>query len=257
MIVWVAIITTAAISITAAYFSIYGLALIFAGAFIPVIIMGGVLEAGKMVLTSITYRYWDMMRMSARLYSIIAILSLMAITSGGVYGFLSAAYQTTQLPLLQVDKKLELLLIEQSTKQDRLDRMDAIIDGINADYITKRMEERTQQASERKKLTARLNDIDVQVIELNASKFEIEAHIGPIVYISEVFDIPSSNAANYLILLLVLVFDPLAVMLTIHINMILQISKKALNVGTEQPTNDVNGVNGGTTRQELLNGLRS
>lgn len=221
-------IITAIVAISAAYFSIYGLALIFAGAFWPVVIMGGALEAGKLTLTSIIYNYWDRITFLMRWYSIIAVLILMVITSGGIYGFLSAAYQTDQIPLQQVNAKIELLDREFKRKNDRLVQMDGIIASIAANYITKRLEEKEQQAPERKILSDRINAIEAERLNLATTKIETEAHIGPIIYMARVFKMSTDEVTNYLILLLIFVFDPLAVAMTIHVNMLvgLRIKRK-------------------------------
>jgi hypothetical protein len=219
-------IITAVVAISAAYFSIYGLALIFAGAFWPVVIMGGALEAGKLSLTSIIYNYWDKLTFLMKWYSIGAVLVLMVITSGGIYGFLSAAYQTDQIPLEQINAKIELLSTEFKRKNDRLVQMDGIIASISANYITKRLEEKRQQEAERKILSDRINAIEAERLTLSTTKIETQAHIGPIIYMARVFNMSTDDITNYLILLLIFVFDPLAVAMTIHVNMLVDLRSK-------------------------------
>lgn len=226
-------IITAIVAISAAYFSIYGLALIFAGAFWPVVIMGGALEAGKLSLTSIIYNYWDKLTVLMKWYSIGAVLILMVITSGGIYGFLSAAYQTDQIPLEQINAKIELLDKEFNRKNDRLVQMDGIIASISANYITKRLEEKKQQEAERKLLSDRINSIEAERLTLATIKIETQAHIGPIIYMARVFNMSTDDITNYLILLLIFVFDPLAVAMTIHVNMLVDIRIKRKKIESE------------------------
>lgn len=220
------ILVTIAVATAAAFFSIYGLAQIFSGALVAVIIMGASLEAGKLTATLLLHTYWSRMSVLLRSYLTVAVIVLMVITSGGVYGFLSAAYQKEQIPLQQISAKIELLDSEYTRKTDRLQQMDDIIASINPDYITKRLEEKNQQKSERQELVSRINQIESEKQKLVSRKIDTEAHIGPIIYMAEVFDKTSNDAANYLIMLLIVVFDPLAVALTISISAMLQYRKE-------------------------------
>ena len=221
-------LVTIAVAVAAAFFSIYGLSQIFAGALVAVIIMGAALEAGKLLATLILHSYWDRLSKLLRVYLTAAVILLMVITSSGVYGFLSAAYQKEQIPLQQINAKIELLDSEYSRKTERLDQMDAIIAEINPDYITKRLEEKNQQKAERLELIDRINAIESEKQALTITKIDTEAHIGPIVYMAEVFDKTSNEAASYLIMLLIIVFDPLAVALTITISSMVKFRKEDL-----------------------------
>ena len=83
------------VSASAAFYSVYGLSMLFAGASLQVIIMASALEASKLVVASLLYQYWDELNKFIKIYLTIAVFILMAITSGGIYGFLSGAYQET------------------------------------------------------------------------------------------------------------------------------------------------------------------
>ena len=231
------ILVTIAVATAAAFFSIYGLSQIFAGAFVAVVIMGAALEAGKLVATLLLHTYWERLSGLLKTYLTSAVILLMVITSGGVYGFLSAAYQKEQIPLQQVNAKIELLDSEYQRKTERLAQMDKIIADINPDYITKRLEEKKQQESERTELTSRVNAIEAEKAELVGRKIDTEAHIGPIIYMAEVFDKTSDDAANYLIMLLIVVFDPLAVALTISISTMIQYRKEDQEAKEEEERN--------------------
>lgn len=210
------------VAAAAAYFSVYGLALIFSGAVIPVIIMASALEVGKLCATSILYNYWHQLSVLMRLYYVAAIFILMLITSGGIYGFLSAAYQQDKIPLEQITQRIELLTAEYERKTQRLQQMDDIISSIGANYISKRLEEKEQQRPEREELVARINAIETEKLELSTKRIETEAHIGPVIYMAEVFGKTPDQATNILILLFIFVFDPLAVALTISVNMLIR-----------------------------------
>lgn len=229
------------IAATAAYFSIYGLALVFSGAIIAVAVMASALEVGKLALTSVVFHYWRQFHPLATLYYVLAIIGLMIITSWGIYGFLSAAYQKSLIPLQQVEIKtnqlqdrLVLLDQEYDRRIERLAQMDTIISSIGANYITRRMEEMEKQAPERDDLIERTKQIEQEKIELlqdsadlQNQTIEIESHIGPIVNIARQFGIEKDQAIHYLILLFIFVFDPLAIGLTIAVNTIIKIDKQS------------------------------
>ena len=97
------------VSISAAFYSVFGLSKLFAGASVEVIIMAGSLEAAKLIVASLLYQYWNIINKWLRAYLSIAILVLMIITSGGIYGFLSGAYQSTATQSELLDKSLSIL----------------------------------------------------------------------------------------------------------------------------------------------------
>jgi hypothetical protein len=211
---------------SAAYFSIYGLMLIFSGAPIAVAIMAGSLETGKLVFTSVLFNYWKRLNKMLTIYGVIAVFFLMVITSGGIYGFLSSAYQTSQVPLDQINIQIQSLDAEAKRSEDRVQELDRIIATIGSNYVSKRIEEKKQQASERNKLQKRIDEIYQQKLDLNSSKMQTEVHIGPIVKIAEALDLPKDKAVHYLILLFIIVFDPLAIALTLCLNAIIAIKKQ-------------------------------
>jgi hypothetical protein len=236
------------VAAAAAYFSIYGLALIFSGAMIPVIIMASALEVGKLCATSVVYNYWKDLSYLMRGYLISAILVLMLITSGGIYGFLSSAYQQDQLPLEKITEKIKLLDIEYNRKVGRLKQMDDIISSISSNYISKRLEEKKQQRTEREQLATRINEIENEKLEISNKKIETESHIGPIIYIAKALNRTTDDAIHWLILLFVFAFDPLAVALTIVANMLTRIRKDKINLKNKkeikyQETPNINKIN--------------
>lgn len=228
------------VAAAAAYFSVYGLALIFSGAVIPVIIMASTLEVGKLCATSILYNHWHRLGILMRSYYVIAIFVLMLITSGGIYGFLSAAYQQDQLPLEKINQRIELLDNEFERKAERLAQMDLIIASIGANFISKRLEEKEQQSEERASLSARLEVIEQERLDISNARIEQQAHIGPVIYMAEVFGTSTDQATNIIILLFIFVFDPLAVALTVSVNMLWKARKEEQNIEVEQPQSDSN-----------------
>lgn len=239
--------TTVTIAGAAGFFSIYGLAQIFSGAFWPVVIMGSSLEAGKLVAASFVYRYWKQTSIFLRAYLMIAILILMVITSAGIFGFLSGAYQQDMLPIKQ--NAQQILLLEQDNielaqlKLERLDRkkqIDADIAALPNNYITARKQllkvfgpELDQLKLDVADYTAQIRANVMSVQELKQTVLEQEAHTGPIIFIASVFDRDVDDTTKWLILMIIFAFDPLAVALTIGTNQALRMRKETKNAGTD------------------------
>jgi len=229
------ILTTLSIAGSAAFFSIYGLAQIFTGSFWPVVIMATSLEAGKLVGASFIYRYWEKLSWWLKSYLMVAVFVLMVITSVGIFGFLSAAYQQDILPLEQKEQKIVLLMEEKQEtlglKEERIERkkqIDKDIAALPNNYITARQRllksfgpELEQLKLDVAEYTKRIREITSEVQELKAATLEQKVHIGPIVYIAKVFETGADEATKWLILIIIFAFDPLAVALTIGANLAL------------------------------------
>ena len=211
--------TTLSIAGSAAFFSIYGLAQIFAGSFWPVVVMASSLEAGKLVSASYVYRFWKDISFLMKSYLITAILILMLITSAGIFGFLSSAYQTDTLSLRDIESQIVLLTDEKGELRERKKEIDSDIGRISANYITKRMELIDKYSSETNHINTRIPVITAEIHELKSTQIQEESHVGPIIYIAKVFDADTDDATKWMILLIIFAFDPLAVVLTIATNM--------------------------------------
>jgi hypothetical protein len=218
---FILIITTLSIAGCAAFFSIVGLAAIFSGSFWSVVIMGSVLEAGKLVAASFVYRYWQILSFLMRTYLIIAILVLMAITSIGIYGKLSAAHQQDMLPLEELQAKMVLLKDEKQRIEDRKKEMDQQITQMPANYITARQRLMKSFAPELEKINARLETITAEEYKLTNKELQQRVHTGPVVFIAKVLDYDVVDATSWMILAIIFAFDPLAVVLTIGFNIAL------------------------------------
>ena len=216
-------LTTLSIAGTAAFFSVYGLAQLFQGMAIPVMIMGGSLEAGKLVAASFLYRYWYKLGWVLKTYLSIAIFLLMVITSVGIFGMLSLGYQTDTLPLKEINSKIELLKQEQTQLQDRKKEIDRQIAELPANFVRGRQKLMTTFAPELQHINSRLPAITTEVQQLSTQQINTQAHVGPIVYIATAFGQEVDDATKYIILLVIIVFDPLAVALTIGVNVALRV----------------------------------
>lgn len=223
------------LSVTAAYYSIIGLIAIFPGAVFAIALMGGSLEFAKLVAASWLYRSWDIAPLFIKGYFIFAIVILMAITSLGTFGFLSKVHLETSIGV--ADNSVEIARIEgqinsEQRQLDNAQRSIETLDGMlqmNFNAVqTNRV--RNSQKAERDELNKAIREASDKIIELNSqlaplkkANIEVEAKIGPLKYIAEL--IYGDNAKDYfdkavrfVIILIVLVFDPLAVLLLIAAN---------------------------------------
>lgn len=234
-------ITTLAIAGSAAFFSVYGLAQIFSGSFIPVVVMASSLEVGKLVAASFVYRYWHSLSALLKTYLLSAVVVLMILTSVGIFGFLSAAYQKDILPVALNEQRIVLLEQEkvqmEQLKQEQMNRKKQIDDQIAAlpnNYVKGRQqllgdkgygEEISQLNSSITDYTTRIKNITLEIAEVKGKVMNQQVHIGPITYIAKTFNADTDTATKWMILLIIFVFDPLAVALTIGTNHALAIRK--------------------------------
>lgn len=236
------LLTALAISAVAAYYSIIGLIAIFSAAAIPIAVMGVVLETGKLVTASWLYQNWKRVPKLLKTYLISAVLVLMFITSMGIFGFLSKAHieQTT----VNSDNTLQIELIDSKIQRERdaikraentLLQLDSALEKyVELGAVTKGLNARKEQETERNELNATIDESTTTIAELtqkkselNADRIAIEAEVGPIKYIAELIYGESTSgvledAVRGVILVIVFVFDPLAVLLLVAANMSLK-----------------------------------
>lgn len=232
------ITAAAALAVTAAFFSVYGLAILFAGAFWMVVVMGTALEMGKLVAVSYLYRFWDKTNIWLKSYLMLGILVLMVLTSVGIYGILSGGYQTEAIPLKQINQQVVLLEQEKEEKLLRKRQIDEQIAQLPSNMVKGRERLVKQFREEQVQVTTRLNELDAAIQELRVKQINIEAHVGPITYIAKAFGLDPDNATSYLIILIVLGFDPMAVALTLAVNIALrerELQKRAAAETAKEP----------------------
>jgi len=220
------ILSALLISACAGFFSIWGLAQLFSGAFWPVIIMGATLETGKLVTASYVYRFWNKINFLMKTYLISAVIILMIITSVGIFGFLSSAYQKDALTLGEITNKNAGLIKEKEELLFRKRQIDKDIASLPTNFITGRQRLMESYGPELNKINLRIDEITKQSRTLSINKIKQESHIGPIIYISKVLGKNTDDATKYMILLLIIVFDPLAVILIIAANIAIVERKK-------------------------------
>jgi len=239
---YLTLLTALAISGVAAYYSIIGLVAIFSASVIPIAVMGVVLETGKLVTAAWLYHYWRKVNVLLKTYLISAVFVLMFITSMGIFGFLSKAHieQTS----VQSDNTLRIESIDTqiSRQQKDIERAelqlvlldDALKKYVELGAVTKSINARKDQEEERNALTSTITNATDNIATLTQTKYELRtkqnelvAEVGPIKYIAElVYGNSDQNtleeSVRWVIIILVWVFDPLAVLLLISANISLK-----------------------------------
>ena len=229
------------VSGSAIFYSVYGLSQLFSGASKAVIVMASSLEFAKLVVASLLYTYWGEINKWLRSYLTVACVILMFITSGGIYGFLSGAYQSTATKSELMDKHTLML----QTKQDRFNAQldsekellmyytEALSNPTMIQYIDKETEQlvTTTSSRQRKLMADQLNGVknninmlndsisvyDMKILEKEVSNEEVR-ELGPLKYVAKSLGVEMDKVVNYFLLLIVCVFDPLAIALVIAAN---------------------------------------
>lgn len=242
------------LSTTAGVYGVMGLIAIFPTAPVKIGILGLILEASKLVIASWLYRNWKDIPALLKTYFLIAITVLMGLTSLGIYGGLSKAHLDQAVPAGDILAKLELVdskikiekeIIDESRKS--LNQLDSAVDqtlarSTDTNGATKSANLRRSQSAERKALNQQIQDSTSKIQALNEERAplatetrKIEAEVGPIKYIAAIIygDSPDANllekAVRFVILLIVIVFDPLAVLMLVAANWQLKADKERAN----------------------------
>lgn len=239
-------VTAIALSSVAAYYSIMGLVAIFAAAVIPIVIMGSLLEVSKLVVASWVYRSWKDIPVLMKTYFMSALIVLMLLTSMGIFGYLSKAHLDQAVPTGDVQAKLALIDEKIKIEKENIDvarktisQLDRQVDETinrtaNQDSnagVNRSINIRRSQAKERDKLIKDISDSQAKIAKLNEERApiasevrKVEAEVGPIKYIAALLygDNPDANllekAVRIVIMLIVFVFDPLAVLMLVAAN---------------------------------------
>ena len=241
------------ISVSAAFYSVSGLSKLFAGATLAVIIMASSLEIAKLVIASLLYQYRKTLPLGLKIYLTIATIVLVLITSMGIYGFLSSAYQETASKAGTIDAQITLIETKRDNTQSQLDVYNGekenidkaiadlrsglsnnVIQYTNAEgqVITttssatrKALEKQLDQAIERQTeinskvdiLNQQLFDYETEIVEVSTNN-DLAGELGPLKYLSGLTGISMDKIINYLLLVIIFVFDPLAISLVIAAN---------------------------------------
>mgnify|MGYP005990253813 CR=1 FL=1 len=246
-------ISTFGLAGSAAYYSVFGLSSLFAGARTEVIIMAGALEFSKLIIASYLHNNWKTAGWM-KWYLTLAVGVLMLITSAGIYGFLTSAYQKTADQLGILDKQVQVIDLKKGRFQEQLDYFNVekkqlsesiteLRNGLSNNVVQYRDKETgqiitTTSSSQRRALERQLSSavesrdgvsrkievltdsitsLDLQVLDLESNN-EVAAEVGPLRYMSEITDKPMGIIVNWFTLLIVFVFDPLAISMVIALN---------------------------------------
>src|SRR6056300_836651 len=242
------------VSASAAFYSVSGLSKLFAGASFEVIIMAGSLEVAKLVIASLLYQYWDTLNKYLRTYLSIAAVVLVLITSMGIYGFLSAAYQDTYRQLTIKENQTAFLtqkkdfyekdVVRYDTELERISNNISTLSNAKATSIQVRdttvsggvrstvstaelrlaqsrinVEEDNRKAVQAKREIAAdsLQKYQLQILDLE-NNTEVAGELGPLQYLSNLTGISMDKIINILLLIIIFVFDPLAISLVVAAN---------------------------------------
>ena len=235
---YLTLFTALILSLSAAVYSILGLTAIFAAAFWPIVVLGGSLEFGKIVTTLWLHKYWDRAEIQYKVYLCSAVIILMVLTSMGVFGFLSKAHLDQAVPSGDIQAQVQIFDDKIQTQKDNiktaraaLTQMDSAVDqtmGRSQDEkgADKAVAIRRSQARERTALQNDISKAQTEITRLQEQRApvasqarQVEAEVGPIKYIAALIygDNPEANllekAVRWVIILIVIVFDPLALTL--------------------------------------------
>ena len=246
-------ISALSVSASAALYSVSGLSKLFAGATLAVIVMATSLEIAKLVIASLLYQYRKTLPLFLKAYLSVACFVLILITSMGIYGFLSAAYQETATKAGSVDSQIALIETRRDNTKEQLSvytgekesinkavadlrsgLANNVIQYTNAEGIlitttsssTRRaLEKQLDQAIDRQTvinnkvdgLNTQLFDYETEIVEVSINN-DIAGELGPLKYLSGLTGIPMDKIINYLLLTIIFVFDPLAIALVIAAN---------------------------------------
>jgi hypothetical protein len=267
---WLMLAVALALSAVAAFYSIVGLAAIFASSVVPIVIMGSILEVAKLTVTVWLHEYWDRVRWTMKVYLVPAVVVLMIITSMGIFGFLSKAHLDQAVPTGAVAAQVSLIdekianeretIANARTLLGQLDKAvtdisnapDREVNGRVISSAERALQVRRSQARDRNNLTKIIEDTQARIVQLQEQKApiasqlrEVEAKVGPIKYIAALIygDNPDANllerAVRWMIILLVAVFDPLAIMMLLAFTESLKWERAARKSSlTDQPLFD-------------------
>ena len=224
----------------AAYFSVLGIATLFSGSFLQVAIMASSLELGKLVATSYLYRFWNNTTLLLKIYLGVSVITLMGITSLGIFGYLSAAYQVNSGKFEQIDNKINLIASQKSALDVEIEQLNKRTETLNEIRIAQ--EQRVQQAGnykapreqayaaiekaneEVKAISDKLQSLREQIFQKDNEVLILKQEVGKakdvgtFMFVANAINKPLDSVVTAFIAILICVFDPLAVCLILAFN---------------------------------------
>jgi len=207
---------------SAAFYSVFGLSKLFSGATLAVIIMAGSLEFAKLVSASFLYRYWTKVNTWLKYYMTVGVITLVIITSAGIFGFLSNAYQGATI---EYEKQAATLF----HKEDRLiqlkedkgylkDELTQAVSALPDNYPTAKRKLREEYNPKVLEINIQMLDIKQEIGNLKVLMIETGVYVGPAIYLARIFGTDIDTVVKFFIFILIFVFDPMAVALVIAYN---------------------------------------
>tara|TARA_Y100000590_G_C15710135_1_gene1009987 strand:+ start:1112 stop:1993 length:882 start_codon:yes stop_codon:yes gene_type:complete len=216
------------VAFSAAFFSVFGLSKLFAGAQASVVIMAGSLEFAKLVAASFLYRYWDRIPIFLKNYLLVGTIVLIIITSAGIFGYLSNAYQgaTTEF-----EKQSTVLMF----KEDQLEQLnedkvflkqelETAISELPENYRTAKSKLRDEYQPQISEINQTILSTKQEIGDLKAKLVDTGVDVGPAIYLARIFDTEIDTVVKWFIFILIFVFDPLAVSLVIAANVAFELA---------------------------------
>ena len=262
---WIITLSALSVSGSAAFYSVSGLGKMFAGASTQVMVLAGSLELAKLVTASLLYQYWKQLNGFLKTYLSVATLILILITSAGIYGFLSSAYQETAFKVQNQDKNIEILdkdiVVIQTEiknyesqigqKNNRLTQLTSIRTGLQTtqDVLIEKSKSTAAIRNQISEVDSEIKRMDSEISVMNdsisskntkiggiernklgvASNSDLAKEVGPLKYIAELTGKTLDQVVNWYIIVLMLVFDPLAIALVIAANFAFEMGKDKEN----------------------------
>jgi hypothetical protein len=203
------------------YVSVIGLSTLF-GANPIIIALAVALDAGKVVVVTLLYSYWNKLGRIMKAYALFAATVTMIITSAGAAGYLSGEFQKAIVGTQEIALKVDVLKGQIAKYEERKKQIDQQISALpEKTTVAQRIRLINAFKSEQKDLQDKINAIDRELPNMQVQQISVEAKAGPILYIAKAFDIPVESAVKWVILMIIFVFDPLAVFLIIAGNFLM------------------------------------
>jgi len=239
---WLVGLSALIIAGCAAFFSITGLGVLFSGAAVSVMVMAGSLEFAKLVAATYLKQKWDVIQGFNKWYLVSAVVVLMLITSAGIFGYLSNAFQQQNLKLQQVDREIAVYSTKITTNETQIGQLSAQLGQLSAtqgqildkgkvnsrllrsiDNKDKQTAQINKKISDLQEQNAKNND---EINKIKVTNLDLEKEVGGFRFVADAFGMELKNVVKFFIFLIVIVFDPLAVALIIAFNGLIETKKQ-------------------------------
>ncbi len=231
---------------SAAYYSVFGLSKLFSGAMFAVVVMAGSLEFAKLVSASFLYRYWNKINSWLKYYMTVGVVILVLITSAGIFGFLSNAYQGATIQfekqsatLFYQEDRLEQLEEDKAYLKDELEQTISLLPD---NYPTAKRKVREEYNPKVFALNDQILEIKQEIGDLKVALVETGVDVGPAIYLARIFDTDIDTVVKFFIFILIFVFDPMAVALVISYNVITHTDKVVVRTKKIKKNKKKNGI---------------